>query len=146
MVNTLYIKGLISSASIRKNSIIMALPLVSSEVNLERVIEELEGTYARVEDFLGLRMLGNFYWLIAEEHRSSDISRMAVIEWFEKASDTYKAALNAYQSQSTVQIPDFDVYLQRRINEVDGLVQILKPYGQRPVAAKVAEPAAVGVN
>ena len=122
----------------------MALPLVSRDVRLERIIEDLESTFTDVNDFLGLRVLGNVYEKIAEKHRSSDVSRWVVIEWFEQAADTYKAALTAYRSQSTVQIPDFGEYLEQRAADVERLTELLRPYGQRPADAKAAEPVFAG--
>lgn len=123
----------------------MALPRVSSEVSLDRVIEELESTFTNVQDFLGLRALGNIYEQIAERHRSSDVSRWVVIEWFGKAADTYRAALTAYRDQSIVKIPGFGEYLEQRVSDVETLAGLLMPYGQRP-APRGAEAITAGVR
>ncbi len=118
----------------------MSLPLVSSEVRLEAIVEQLHSDFTYTEDFSGLRVLGNFYEMLAQRHRSSDVSRLVVIEWFEKAADTYEAALTAYTAQSEAQLPGFDTYLEYRIREVKMLAGLLKPYGSEiPLADRVAE-------
>lgn len=122
------------------------MPTVSSEVKLERIVEELESVYRNTNDFLGLRMLGNFYELSAERHRSSDVSRWVVIDWFAKAAETYKAALSAYQSQVEIQIPSFENYLRQRIGEVETLVGLIRPYGLRPVPVVAEAPELVTVG
>ena len=89
--------------------------------------------------------MGNVYEQIAEKHRSSDVSRWVVIEWFEKAAATYKAALTAYRDQSIVKIPGFGEYLEQRVSDVETLTGLLRPYGQRP-APREAEAITAGVR
>ncbi len=132
----------------------MPLPFVSSEVKLEMVVEELETVYRNTQDFLGLRHLGNLYELTAERHRESDVSRWVVIEWFERAADMYRSALSAFRAQSEDQpagqpvahVPGFEAYLAQRISHVEMLIELLKPYGLRPEAAKATEPVAAGIG
>lgn len=106
------------------------MPTVSSEVNLLRIIEGMETTSCETMDFIVLGVLGNVYEQAAEAHRGSSISRVVVVEWFEKAAATYLAALDAYRQQSDARIPGFAERLEARLNYVNAMKRYITPYGQ----------------
>ena len=106
------------------------MPTASSEVDLLRIIEGMEITSRETMDFILLGALGNFYELAAEKHKASSIARVFVIEWFEKAASTYKAALDAYRQQSDTQIPGFAERLEAHLNYVNDMKGHITPYGQ----------------
>lgn len=103
---------------------------VSSEVDLLRILEGMETTSREATDFIVLGVLGIVYEQAAEAHRASSIARVFVIEWYEKAASTYKAALDAYRQQSDAQILGFAERLEERIEDVKRMVNYITPSGQ----------------
>ncbi len=108
------------------------MPTVSSEVDLVKIVEALQAEFVEVRDFDGLRTLGNFYERAAEKHWHSDVSRWAVLEWFEAAKATYAKALELYKAQSQTQIPGFAEYLEQRVSTVEKMIGYIAPFNYRP--------------